>query len=247
MNEDSPNEEKARRPYPALRVVTTGSDSSESSSSIVRPVTPANRRKFLPEGVVSPLIHSQTVGCVTPTRAPSPAWEVPVSSSQRLRRTMDVNIGKSYGIAIGRSYGDLKDTHAMRKAKPIETVVDRALRAGKLKFNRRVTLAEIGKWAGNVKQPSVSEWRQPGRNPSMENVKLLATHLGVSVEWLLTGHGEMYAGPPPDEALMRLLDYWPFLDDITKGELLGIAHQVARENQAFVADRRDRTVNPHGE
>jgi CI repressor-like protein len=235
---------KPERNQPVLRLVWSrdGEEEGARSSSTEMPVTSDKRRSFLLDGM-PPFSHSQTVGCLTSIRPAKSVCDVDVSFSHRRKRSIPPNIGDSYANAIGRTYGGIGNTSGMKKEKLNETVVDRALRAAKLKFKRRVTLAEIGKWAGNVKQPSVSEWRQPGRNPSIENVKSLALELDVCVDWLLTGREPMYAGRPSDEALMRLLDYWPFLDDFTKGEILGQAHHVAREHHAFVQEQRDKRSN----
>lgn len=210
-----------------------------SNSSIDKPVTADKRRRFLPDGKLSPFNHSQTVGCLTPMRSARHVCDVSVSVSQRRSRSMTSNIGDSYANAIGQTYSEIGNDCAVSKDAQKETVVDRALRAGRLKLNRKVTLGDIADWAG-VKQPSVSEWRLPGRNPTIENARAIALKLDVCVDWLLTGREPMSAGQMADMNLMRLLDYWPFLDDITKGEMLGQAHQVARENQAFVRERNEK-------
>lgn len=73
-----------------------------------------------------------------------------------------------------------------------------------------------------VKQPSVSEWNLEGGFPTLENTISLARLLGVNVEWLLTERGPKRP-LPQDATAQRLWDIWTQLDDVTKGELVGIA------------------------
>lgn len=111
----------------------------------------------------------------------------------------------------------------------VEGFTERALRAARLKFKREITLTELGKLAGGIKQPSVSEWAQTATGgPKLENCIALANNLGVCVEWLYTGREPMFAGSSEDKTLAKLIGHWPYLDDLTKGELLGIAMENAR-------------------
>jgi hypothetical protein len=77
-----------------------------------------------------------------------------------------------------------------------------------------------------VKQPSVSEWNLEGGFPTLENTISLAKLLNVNVEWLLTERGPKRP-LPQDATAQRLWDLWPHLDDVTKGELIGIAGKAS--------------------
>jgi DNA-binding XRE family transcriptional regulator len=73
-----------------------------------------------------------------------------------------------------------------------------------------------------VAQPSISDWNKPGGFPTLENGIKLAQKLNVCVEWLYTERGPKRP-VPADSVAQRLWDAWPLLDDVTKGELVGIA------------------------
>ncbi|MCR4297841.1 MAG: helix-turn-helix domain-containing protein [Gallionella sp.] len=48
----------------------------------------------------------------------------------------------------------------------------------------------------SVTQPSVAEWESGRKAPHMKNLMRLAKLLGVAIEWLSTGRGEMHPPPP---------------------------------------------------
>jgi hypothetical protein len=73
-----------------------------------------------------------------------------------------------------------------------------------------------------MSQGSVSLWNKPGGFPTFENTISLANLLNVNVEWLLTERGPKRP-LPLDATAQRLWALWPRLDDVTKGELVGIA------------------------
>lgn len=80
------------------------------------------------------------------------------------------------------------------------------------------TLTGAAKLIG-IKQPSVSEWKEPGNGPELKNCRALALKLGVCVEWLYTEEGPK--NPPPRDAVAeRIWALWPQLDQLTKGRLL---------------------------
>lgn len=83
-----------------------------------------------------------------------------------------------------------------------------------------------------VKQPSISDWNKPGGFPTVQNAVLLAQHLNVCVEWLFTERGPKRPAPQ-DVAAQRLWDVWPFLDDVTKGELIGLASARVASGQSM--------------
>lgn len=73
-----------------------------------------------------------------------------------------------------------------------------------------------------VTQPSISEWNSEGGFPTIDRAVEIATWLGITVEWLITGRGPKRP-LPQDATAQRLWDMWPELDDVTKGELVGTA------------------------
>lgn len=85
-----------------------------------------------------------------------------------------------------------------------------------------------------VRQPSVSEWNVEGGYPTLENAISLAKLLNVNVEWLLTERGPKRP-LPQDATAQRLWDIWTQIDDVTKGELLGIASGRLRRGDEEIA------------
>lgn len=73
-----------------------------------------------------------------------------------------------------------------------------------------------------VSQPSVNDWNEIDGYPTMANAIELGRKLNVCVEWLFTERGPKRP-IPADAAAQRLWDVWTQLDDVTKGELIGIA------------------------
>jgi hypothetical protein len=202
-------------------------DSSSSNSSIDKPVRSDRRRRAGTDGKLSPLTHSEIVGCETSMSSARDFCVVPDCSSQRLRRCMQSNIGHSYEPSIGRTYPDLPHASGMDKDCE-DNIVTRLARAARLKFKRDVTLKEIGSWVG-VTQPSVSGWSDPENGgPTLANGRKLALKLEVCVDWIYTGREPMMAGPPSEPSLAKLLNYWPDLDEELKGELVGQAREHVR-------------------
>lgn len=116
------------------------------------------------------------------------------------------NIGNAYSGAIGKSYFSLVQNSRMPKTKQ-RTVLERAIEALADKYPReRATQVRLAQLAG-VSQPTVNEWGEPDRFPSMGTAVKLATALGVCVEWLLTERGPKFAQKqtPENEELIPLL------------------------------------------
>lgn len=90
------------------------------------------------------------------------------------------------------------------------------------------TQTGAGKLIG-VSQPAVNDWTL-GKYPTMENALALAAKLNVCVEWLLTERGPKKP-LPQDATAQRLWELWPQLDDVTKGELIGMASGMLRRRQ----------------
>jgi hypothetical protein len=193
-----------------------------SSSSIEIPVTAAKRRKFLPDGMLTPFIHSQTVGCLTPTESASPVCEVPVSDKKRFKRSIGSSIGLTYVSSIGRTYDSVRHPSAMPRLRSTaaDSFMGRALLIAAVTHGKdAATVSKIAEWAG-VSQPSASGWKY---GPKIENAVKLALAINANVEFLYTGRGEMLAKPPADESLRKVIEYWPTLSDTAKGELVGWA------------------------
>ena len=88
----------------------------------------------------------------------------------------------------------------------------------------------------SISQPSVSEWNSEGGFPTLENTIALAKLLGVNVEWLLTERGPKRP-LPQDATAQRLWDIWSQLDDVTKGELVGIASGRLRRSEEDTGEK----------
>lgn len=73
-----------------------------------------------------------------------------------------------------------------------------------------------------VRQTSARKWATGGF-PEMGTAIKLATELGVSVEWLLTGRGSKHPAGADDEQLREVLWLWVRLDAEKKGDLLKAA------------------------
>ena len=58
------------------------------------------------------------------------------------------------------------------------------------------------------------------RNINERTIQLITTEFKVNREWLLTGRGEMFASPPPDLQLEKLLDIYKQLDKPLRNYLL---------------------------
>jgi transcriptional regulator with XRE-family HTH domain len=86
----------------------------------------------------------------------------------------------------------------------------------------------------HISQGSVTLWNKSGNFPTLENAISMAKLLNVNVEWLLTERGPKRP-LPQDATAQRLWDIWPQLDDVTKGEIFGIASGRLRRGQEDVA------------
>lgn len=89
-----------------------------------------------------------------------------------------------------------------------------------------------------VTQPSVAEWESGRKTPHMKNLVRLAKLLGVGLEWLSTGRGEMHpsltqaeSDAPPDEWMLpeerRLLSSFTRLQPRQREALLGFLESLA--------------------
>jgi transcriptional regulator with XRE-family HTH domain len=58
------------------------------------------------------------------------------------------------------------------------------------------------------------------RNVNERTIQLIATEFKVNREWLLTGKGDMFASPPPDLQLEKLLAIFNQLDQPLRDYLL---------------------------
>lgn len=86
----------------------------------------------------------------------------------------------------------------------------------------RVTQTDIAKRLG-IKQASVSEWNTLRGAPKLEHARILATDLGVTIDWLLNGTEPMRTPPSDDPVAQRLVNLWPRLSAFTRGRILQIA------------------------
>lgn len=119
-------------------------------------------------------------------------------------------IGLPYSFAIGQSYLLPQDNRGMGK-KLERSFLDRAMEALAERYPReKATQTKLAKLAG-VSQPTVSEWKEPGRSADLPNGIRLAKVLDVCVEWLYTERGPKRPGSAgvPDEHLSPILKAWP--------------------------------------
>jgi transcriptional regulator with XRE-family HTH domain len=91
----------------------------------------------------------------------------------------------------------------------------------------RVTLAELGQRLGRVmkRKPfsagAVSEWESGGRTPDLETIQALADVLGVRVELLAFGRGEMFEPSPNNDGTSR--------PPVTRGDL-DVGHRIGDDS-----------------
>lgn len=147
-------------------------------------------------------------------------------------------VGETYDFAIGQTESCAVHTSGVQKMQPrtFWARVEEALRERRLPTTKAYVAAHL-----HIKPPSINDWNKPGGFPTIENSILLAKHLGVCTEWLLTEQGPKRP-LPQDAAAQRLWALWPYLDDVTKGELIGIAGNASgrlqREPDEGAEDRQ---------
>lgn len=130
-------------------------------------------------------------------------------------------IGTAYDLSIGRSYSNFVHASFMAKQKQ-RTVLERALEALSEKYpKKKPTQTRLAELAG-VSQPTVNEWGEPDRYPSMPTAVKLSRELDICVEWLLTERGPKYA-TLPEPTLDPLLTQWRGLRDEQRAQLARFA------------------------
>lgn len=183
------------------------------------------------DGDIAPVSQSDTVGCVTSMDFANADCEVLDLSSQSLSRFMRPNIGDSNICARGYPYAFLR--HNFRVAKYATRTCWARVKEALAEAHLPATQAFVAKQLG-MSQPSVSEWNLEGGFPTIQNTISLSKLLNVNVEWLLTERGPKRP-LPQDPAAQRLWDIWSQLDDVTKGELIGIASGRLQRSSEEVA------------
>ena len=88
------------------------------------------------------------------------------------------------------------------------------------------TQAEIAKALG-VKQAGVSKWKSGENIPRVQYLVETAKQTGVSLEWLITGAGERFAGDKADPLAVFLAS----LDEDTRKEVLEFARFRSSKNK----------------
>lgn len=182
------------------------------------PVTSEILRSETTDGLLAPLSHSHTVGCVTPTFAANCDCDKCSRSRYRCKACTTSTIGKSYVLSIGNNYAPTGNNPGMAK-RPQRGVLER-LNEALADKGRPVTQGELAKIAG-VKQPSVSLWKKAG--PKLQHAIRLALELDVCVEWIYTERPPKRPGPPPDPVALRLWGIWERLSYDIKQQILGYA------------------------
>lgn len=85
-------------------------------------------------------------------------------------------------------------------------------------LGHRVTLGQVAKFAGTG-ETAVSKWRRGVGMPDSNRLADMAERLGVSVNWLWTGQGEMSVTQKEDEAFKELLTLYLSLSDTQRQQL----------------------------
>ena len=85
-------------------------------------------------------------------------------------------------------------------------------------LGHRVTLGQVAKFAGTG-ETAVSKWRRGAGMPDSNRLADMANKLGVSVNWLWTGQGEMSVTQKEDEAFKELLNLFLSLSDTQRQQL----------------------------
>ena len=71
-----------------------------------------------------------------------------------------------------------------------------------------------------ISQTLLGDIELGNRNVSDRTVQLISTEFNVNKDWLLTGNGKMFAAPPPDIQLIKLIEIYNQLDKSLKDYLL---------------------------
>jgi len=58
------------------------------------------------------------------------------------------------------------------------------------------------------------------REPTDRIIQLISSKFNVNKQWILTGEGEMFASPPPDVRLEKILEVYNTIDGLLKDCLL---------------------------
>jgi transcriptional regulator with XRE-family HTH domain len=71
-----------------------------------------------------------------------------------------------------------------------------------------------------ISQTLLGEIELGNRNINDRTIQLISTEFNVNKDWLLTGNGEIFASPPPDLQLEKLVGIFNQLDKTLKDYLL---------------------------
>lgn len=144
---------------------------------------------------------------------------------------MPCNIGVSYVVSIGRTYGNFLHALAMQDATK-KSFWDRVLEALADRGIDRDQQTVVAEMIG-IKQPSVWEWTPEGKSskPSMKNALKLAGKLDVCVEWLLTGRGTKWP-IPSDPLAQELWDIWQKSPN-AREKIVSYARFAGKESSPF--------------
>lgn len=140
---------------------------------------------------------------------------------------MEISIGQTNIPSIGHTCSHWRQTARVVKTRDELDTVWLRVRTALREKGMAGTQAEAAKIAG-VKQPSVSEWNQPGHYPTIESAVKLAERLGVCVEWIITGRGPKRPGTALDLYADRLMQLWAELTLEARQQIVGYAEVVRR-------------------
>lgn len=140
---------------------------------------------------------------------------------------MRLSIGQTNIQSIGHTCSGWRQTADVIKTPDELDTVWLRVRTALREKGMSGTQAEAAKIAG-VRQPSVSEWNQPGHYPTIESAVRLAERLGVCVEWIMTGRGPKRPGTALDHYADRLMQLWAELTLEARQQIVGYAEVVRR-------------------
>ena len=82
-----------------------------------------------------------------------------------------------------------------------------------------------------ISQTLLGDIELGNRNVNDRTVQLISTEFNVNKRWLLSGEGEMFAAPPPDLQLEKLIDIFGKLDKPLRDYLLDQARGLLKINK----------------
>ena len=79
-----------------------------------------------------------------------------------------------------------------------------------------------------ISQTLLGDIELGNRNVNDRTIQIVSTELNVNKNWLLSGEGEMFAAPPPDLQLEKLVEVFNQLDTSLKDYLLDHSNSLLK-------------------